>query len=115
MNNEQIPPPPLGEPKGSTIRHIRPISPIRLIGSKDTLPPLGGTEGDSNIIYNVAMNAKKQPPGIAMHSFLRNSGSAEVTCTRQWTQKSKLFCIALHSFLRNFANELGAYGLSAAQ
>ena len=84
MDNEQLPPYPLGEPKGSTIRHIRPISPIRLIGPKDTLPtPVGGTEGDSNIIYNVAMNAKKQPPDIELHSFLRNSGSAEVTCTRQ--------------------------------
>ena len=60
MDNEQLPPYPLGGPKGSTIRHIRPISPIRLIGPKDTLPPIGGAEGGSNNIYNVAMNAKKQ-------------------------------------------------------
>ena len=34
----------MGEPKGSTIRHIRLISLIRPISPKDTLPHLGGIE-----------------------------------------------------------------------
>ena len=76
MNNEQwIMNNYLLTPWGSPHKTYKPYKPL--------LPPLGGTEGDSNIIYNVAMNAKKQPPGIALLSFLRNSGSAEVTCTRQ--------------------------------
>ena len=45
MNNEQIPPPSLGEPKGSTIRHKSPIKPI---SPKDTLPHLGGLRGASS-------------------------------------------------------------------
>ena len=45
---------------------------------KPLLHPIGGTEGGSDIIYNVAMNAKKQPPGIALHSFLRNFVTATV-------------------------------------
>ena len=45
MNNEQIPPPPLGEPKGSPIRHIGPISPISLIIPISLPPPLGEPKG----------------------------------------------------------------------
>ena len=56
MNNYLIP--PWGEPKGSPIRHKRPISPMIPISPKDTLPPLGGLRGASNIAILLCCEAE---------------------------------------------------------
>ena len=82
MNNYLIP--PWGEPKGSHIRHISPISPISLIRPISLPPPPWGRTACIRMVPYYQASAVYCAAGSPIQGFRSHKRYTRVVCRRSW-------------------------------